>query len=133
MQSTAADISLRRASRTALIVRWIVSTHLALLLLQLLAAIAGIAGAAAAFHVHMGNARLVAICAVLQAIGVWSAGSGRAGWFVRSMSLAVAAGASLQLYLGLGGGIPLHVTLAMTLWGLSIAIFIRVWRPGWTS
>jgi hypothetical protein len=133
MQSSTAEIGLRKASRSALAVRWVVSAHLALLLVQFVAAIMAAAGMIAVFQVHTANARLVAVSSILQALGVLSAGSARAGWFVRSMSVAVALGACTQLYVGLGGGVPLHVTLAMVLWGLSIAIFIRVWQPGWAT
>jgi len=131
MQSPAAEIGLARASRTALVVRWIVSAHIGVLLLQLVLAIAAVAGAAV-FHAHAMNARLVAASGVLQAIGVLAVSSARAGWFIKTMAFAVAVGETTQLYLGLGGGMALHVTLAMTVWALSLAIFIRAWAPGWT-
>jgi len=131
MQSPAAEIGLGRASRTALVVRWIVSAHVGLLLLQLVLAIAAVGGAAA-FQAHATNARLVAVSGIMQAIGVLAVGSARAGWFIKTMACAVAVGETTQLYLGLGGGMALHITLAMTVWALSLAIFIRAWTPGWT-
>jgi hypothetical protein len=131
MPSHAAEIAVRKASRVALVVRWIVSTHIALLLLQLVTAIAGAAGFVAVLHTHGTNARFVAASGVLQAIGLLSAGP-RAGWFVRTMAVVVAASEAVQLYLGLRAGIPTHVTLAMIVWALSVALFIRVWAPPWT-
>jgi hypothetical protein len=132
MHSPVAEIALRKASRTALVVRWLVSVHIASLLLQLVSAIAAVGGAAAAFHTHATNARLVAVAGLLQAIGVLSVGSPRAGWFVRTMAVAIPVVEAAQLYLGLGAGIAMHVTLAMVLWGFGLAIFIRVWAPSWT-
>jgi hypothetical protein len=131
MQS-AAEIGLRRASRTALVVRWIVSAHVALLLLQLALAIAAVGGATAALRGHATNAGLVAAAGILQAIGVLGAGSARAGWLLRTMALAIAVAEITQFYLGLSMGLALHVTVAMTVWALSLAIFIRAWTPGWT-
>ena len=130
MQSHVGEVNLQRVSRLALVVRWIVSAHAALLLLQLASAIVAVAGAATAFHTHAANARLVVAAGVLQAIAILSAGP-RTGWFVRTMAVAVAAGEATQLYLRLGAGIPAHVTLAMTVWGMSLALFIRVWAPAW--
>lgn len=130
MQGHVAEVGLQRISRLALVVRWVVSAHAALLLLQLASAIAAVAGAAAAFHTHAANSRLVVAAGVLQAIAILSAGS-RTGWFVRTMAVAVAAGEATQVYLRLGAGISTHVTLAMLVWGLSLALFIRVWAPAW--
>jgi hypothetical protein len=130
MQSHVVEASLQRVSRLALVVRWVVSAHAALLLLQLASAITAVAGLTNALHTHAANSRLVVAAGVLQAIAVLSAGS-RTGWFVRTMAAAVAAGEAMQLYLRLGAGIPTHVTLAMIVWGMSLALFIRVWAPAW--
>jgi hypothetical protein len=132
MQVESATAAVRPADNAcALFVRWVVSFHLAVLLLQLSTAVGFVAGWAGAIAPHAMNGWIVGTAGMVQAILIWRLRSARRRPVVRGIALAIPCVEVLQIYLGLGQGIGLHVTVAMIVWALALALFIQVWAPAW--
>jgi hypothetical protein len=131
--TTQAAAHVATASRFGSLIRWTVSLHLAVLLAQLATALAFAAGFVGAGVPHLRNAWIAGGCGILQAVLIMSRRWPGASVAFRSMAVAVAIGEAVQIYLGLRGGLAWHVTLAMLIWAFGIALFIRVWTPGWTQ
>ena len=117
----------------ARVTRWIVTIHFVALATQIGVAIAFVSGMGGLFPVHSSLSLGVTVLGVFQAVVLFILRSPRISKMYLVFASLVAAGEIAQLRIGpLGipvGETALHVTLAMIIWGCSLAIFIRLLDP----
>jgi len=79
----------------------------------------------------------VAVCAlpnwIALALAVLGFSGRRAGWFYRSIALAIPTFEGLQIWLGQQAQTPWHVTLGVLIWAAALALLIKVWMPTWLA
>ena len=109
--------------------RWIVTLHMAALAAQVVFALLLLGGGSSAIQLHFTHSWVVLTLGALQAIVAISSWPGGSLWKVAAALVVLAE--ITQIYLGRTGNLPAHVTLGTVLWGLSLALLIQVWAPGW--
>jgi hypothetical protein len=128
---TAVDIPSESVSAYALFVRWVVTLHLLALAAQLASAISFVGGLAEAGLLHIYNARLVGVFGLWQAVVLVSLPASRLRRAHRWMAVGVLLAEGLQLYFRIAHGFAIHVTIAILVWAMSVALSIKVWAPTW--
>ena len=111
--------------------RWIASLHVFALFAHMIAAIAFVSGVGSAYLVHMKLAWLVFGLGILQALAVMNPGLPRIERFYLLFAVIVVIGEALQLFVIPRGQLAYHVTVAMLVWGCTLAIYVRVLNPEW--
>lgn len=105
--------------------------HVFVLLVQLSSAVAFVAGWIGALPTHSANAWLVVGSGALQGILIVPLPAARLSHLLRGMSIAVPLTELVQVHFGSSYGMGTHVTVALFIWALSLALFIKVWAPTW--
>jgi hypothetical protein len=112
-------------------VRVAAAAHLAAMSLQAALALGLLAGSAQAFSAHGWNARVVLALAVTQASLAVAHGPRRTGLWLTLFAVALVALEGAQIWLGTRGLAEAHVLNGLLIWGLSLAVLIKVASPGW--
>lgn len=128
MNSASNSPAIPLAARAA---RWIASLHVIALLVHMGAAIAFVSGVGTAYLTHAKLAWLVFGLGILQALAVLNPALPRIERFYLLFAVIVVIGEVLQLFVIPRGHLAYHVTVAMLIWGCSLAIYVRVLNPEW--
>ena len=121
--------------------RWIVTVHLLALTVHIGAAIAyatGIAlasgeAATTAYLLHARMAWAVLALGIVQALAVLNPALPGLHWMYRAFVVLVVIGEVLELYAIPRGAIVYHVSVAMVVWGCTLALFVRMLDPQWKA
>ncbi|HEX3366075.1 hypothetical protein [Phenylobacterium sp.] len=101
--------------------------------LQAALALSFLTGNSEAFSAHGWNARVLLVLAVLQASLAFAHGPRRTGLWLTLFAVALVALEGAQFRLGALGFAEAHVLNGLLIWGLSLAIVIKVANPGWAK
>lgn len=121
------------APLVARIARWVVSLHLLALLVQMSAAISFVSGFAAAYLTHAKLAWIVFGLGLLQALAVLNPALPRLHKLYSLFVILVVVGEVLQLFVIPQGQLAYHVSVAMIVWGCTLALFVRLLDPEWAT
>lgn len=122
------DPPTRPASTFALLVRGVVSAHVAVLVVQLALALAFIGGCGEAYVAHTIVAWLVGGLGIVQVLVLFGPATRN---LYRAMAVAIVPAEAALIWLAQAGHTGAHVTLAMVVWTLSLAILIAAWGATW--
>ena len=124
----------------ARLTRWVVTVHLLAVMLHMAAAIVYVtaiamasAGAATAYLLHARMAWVVLALGVLQALAVINPALPGLHWMYRAFAILVVIGEFLELFAIPRGSFVNHVTVAMVVWGCSLALYVRMLDSRWTA
>lgn len=124
----------------AKLTRWVVAAHLLVLIVHIAAAIAYVTGvalisgeAAMAYLLHARLSWLVFALGIAQAVAVFNPALPRLHWMYRVFAVLVVIGEILELFAIPRGSLVNHVTVAMVVWGCSLALYVRMLDPQWTT
>lgn len=118
-------------STAALIARWTVTAHFLLFLFQVGAVVLFVGGRADAYPLHAGNGWAVAALGTVQLVALLIAGRDRLGLLYLLLAFAMPGLEFAQIGLGRAFAVTGHVSLGLLLWGIALALLIKVWRPDW--
>ena len=118
---------LRRAVRVA------AAAHLTAMVLQAALALSFLAGSSVAFSAHGWNARFLLVLAVTQASLAVAHGPRRTGLWLTLFTVSLVALEGAQIWLVIQGFTEAHVLNGFLIWGLSLAILIKVASPDWAK
>ena len=124
----------------AKLTRWVVAAHQLVLIVHIAAAIAYVTGvalisgeAAMAYLLHARLSWLVFALGIAQAVAVFNPALPRLHWMYRVFAVLVVIGEVLELFAIPRGSLVNHVTVAMVVWGCSLALYVRMLDPQWTT
>ena len=109
-----------------------VTAHFLLFLFQVGAALLFVGGRGDAYPLHAGNGWAVAALGGVQLIALLIAGRERLGTLYLLLAFATPGLELGQIALGRAVAVAGHVSLGLLLWGIALALLIKVWRPEWT-
>jgi hypothetical protein len=115
----------------ALAARWLVSAHFAALATQVGAAIWLAAGHADALRLHGANAWIVLGLGAIQGIALLICGPAKLGRLYLLLALGLPLLEAMQIGLGPSAHLAAHGTQGLVVWGIGLALLIKVWRPDW--
>ena len=115
----------------AKVARSVVILHVLALLVHMGAAISFAGGVASGYLVHRQLAWLVLGLGVLQALAVFNPALPKVHAMYRLFAALVVAGEILQLFVIPRGQLAYHVTVAMIVWGCTLALYVRLRDPEW--
>jgi hypothetical protein len=118
-------------SALALAARWLVSVHFAALATQIGAAIWLAAGHGEAFRLHSANAWLVTALGAVQGIALLLCGLARLGRLYLLLAISLPFLEAMQIGLGQSAQLVAHGSQGLAIWGIGLALLIKVWRPDW--
>jgi len=115
----------------ARLARGIVIVHVLTLLAHMVAAVTFVGGIASAYPVHQQVAWLVLGLGVLQALAVFNPALPKVHVMYRLFAALVVIGEVLQLFVIPRGQLVYHVSVAMIVWGCTLALYVRLQDPHW--
>ena len=113
--------------------RWVAAAHVFALVVQLLLAITFVSGLGAAYPYHANTAWLVFALGVLQAGLMFNPALPRVHGMYLVFAALIALGEAAELFVVPRGQAAVHVTVAVLVWGLSVALYVRLLAPDWVD
>ncbi len=112
-------------------VRWVAAIHVLALIAQITLAISFVCGVVAAYPYHANVAWLVFGLGFFQACLMINPAFPSVHKMYFVFAIAIALGEAAQLFVIPRGQPTLHVSVAVLVWGLSVALYVRFLDPDW--